>query len=156
MDILTGYLHRHLFSSNVHMYSFPCSHSSRVQYADVLPYTRGAEIAYQLSNSVTAFALLVHRHSSSKEGSAGLATLCDDGEPIRDFLLPIPPRMWCKRAGVRLKTWATTLQECMEALSRSRVFGCARWRKDWMKASSEFAQDRRVPPSATQCSEFHW
>ncbi len=32
----------------------------------------------------------------------------------------------------------------LEPLSGSRVFGYARWRKDWVKASSELAQDRQA------------
>ncbi len=31
----------------------------------------------------------------------------------------------------------------LEALTRHRVFGYARWRKVWVKISSELAQDRR-------------
>ncbi len=32
----------------------------------------------------------------------------------------------------------------LEPLSRLRVFGYARWGKDWVKVSSELAQDRRA------------
>ncbi len=32
----------------------------------------------------------------------------------------------------------------LETLSGLRVFGYARWRKDWVSVSSELAQDRRA------------
>ncbi len=38
----------------------------------------------------------------------------------------------------------TTLKEDMEPLFGPRVFDRARWRKDWMKVSSELAQDRQA------------
>ncbi len=40
--------------------------------------------------------------------------------------------------------WATAIQADLEPLSGPRVFGYARWRMDWVKVSSEFAQDRRT------------
>ncbi len=47
--------------------------------------------------------------------------------------------------GGQLKTWVTTtLKADLEPLSGPRVFGCGRWRKDWVKDSSELAQDRRA------------
>ncbi len=67
-----------------------------------------------------------------------------EGEPIKDLLLPTPPRMWRRRAGGQLKTWATTTKADLEPISESRVFGHARWRKDWVNVSSELAQDRRA------------
>ncbi len=62
-----------------------------------------------------------------------------EDEQIKDLLLPTPPRTWRRRTGGQLKTWAT-----IEPLSGPQVFGHARWRKDWVKVSSELAQDRRV------------
>ncbi len=67
-----------------------------------------------------------------------------EGELIKDLLLPTPPRMWCRRTGGQLKTWATTIKADLELLSGPRVFGHTQWRKDWAKASSELAQDRRA------------
>ncbi len=66
-----------------------------------------------------------------------------EGELIKDLLLPTPPRTWCWRAGGQLKTWATTIKSDLEPISGPRVFGHARWRQDWVKVSSELAQDRR-------------
>ncbi len=66
------------------------------------------------------------------------------GELIKDLRLPTSPRTWCRRAGGQLKTWATTIKADLEPLSGPRVFGHARWRKDWVKFSSELAQDRRA------------
>ncbi len=65
-------------------------------------------------------------------------------EIIKDLLLPTPPRTWRRRAGGQLKTWATTIKADLEPISRPRVFGHARWRKDWVKVSSELGQDRRA------------
>ncbi len=67
-----------------------------------------------------------------------------EGELIKDLLLPTPPCTWRRRAGGQLKTWATTINSDLEPLSGPRVFGHARWRKDWVRASSELAQDRRA------------
>ncbi len=47
------------------------------------------------------------------------------------------------RSGGQLKTWATKTKADLEPISGPRVFGHARWRKDWVKVSSELAQDRR-------------
>ncbi len=66
------------------------------------------------------------------------------GELIKDRLLPTPPRTWRRQAEGQLKTWATTIKAGLEPLSGPRVFGHARWRKDWVKVPSELAQDRRV------------
>ncbi len=64
---------------------------------------------------------------------------------IKDLLLPTPPRTWSRRAGGQLETWATTMKADLEPISGPRVFGHARWRKDWVKGlPSELAQDRRV------------
>ncbi len=43
---------------------------------------------------------------------------------------------------LELKTWATMIKADLEPLSGPRVLGYARWRKDWVKAPSELAQDR--------------
>ncbi len=74
----------------------------------------------------------------------GHAARRPQGEPIRDTLLPTQPRTWRRRAGGQLKTWATTIKADLEPLSGPRVFRQARWRKDWVKASSELTQDRRA------------
>ncbi len=60
-------------------------------------------------------------------------------ELIKDLLLPTPPRTWRRQAGGQLKTWATTVKADLEP-----IFGHARWRKDWVKVSSELVQDRRA------------
>ncbi len=63
---------------------------------------------------------------------------------VKDLLLPTPPRTWRRRTGGELKTWATTTKADQEPISGPRVFGHARWRKDWVKVSCELAQDRRA------------
>ncbi len=65
-------------------------------------------------------------------------------EPIKDLLLPTPPRTWRRRTGSRPKTRATTIKADLEPLSAPRVFGRARWRKDWVNVPSNLAQDRRA------------
>ncbi len=52
-----------------------------------------------------------------------------------------PPLSWCTRSGGQLKTCATTIKADLEPISIPRVFGHARWRKDWVKVSCELAQD---------------
>ncbi len=42
------------------------------------------------------------------------------------------------------KTWATTIKADLEPISGLLVFGYARGRKEWVKLSSELAQDRRA------------
>ncbi len=74
----------------------------------------------------------------------GHAARRPEGELIKDLLLPTLPRTWRWRTGGQLKTWATTIKADLERLSGPRVFGHARWRKDWVKVSSELAQDRRA------------
>ncbi len=74
----------------------------------------------------------------------GHAARRPNGELINDLLLSTPPRMWRRRTGVQLKTWANTMKAGLEPLSGPQVFGYARWRKDWIKVSSERAQDRRA------------
>ncbi len=73
----------------------------------------------------------------------GHAAKRPEGKLIKGLFLPTPPRTWHRRAGGQLTTWATTIKDDLEPLSGPRVFGRARWRKDWVKVSSEFAQDRR-------------
>ncbi len=68
-----------------------------------------------------------------------------------------PINQWRRRAGGQLKTWATTIKADLEPLSGPRVFGHARWRKDWVKVSSELAQDCQkpgVPPSETWSTQL--
>ncbi len=67
-----------------------------------------------------------------------------DGELIKDLLLHTPPRKWRTRVGGQLKTWATTIKADLEPFSGPRVFGHARWRKDWVKVSSELVQDHQA------------
>ncbi len=66
------------------------------------------------------------------------------GELIKDLLLPTSLRTWHRRAGGQLKPWATTIKADLEPISGPRVFGHARWRKDWGKVSSKVAQGRRA------------
>ncbi len=73
---------------------------------------------------------------------SGHAARRPEGELIKDLLLPTLPRTWRRRAGGQLKTWATTIKADLEPPSGPRVFGHARWRKDWVKVSSELTQDR--------------
>ncbi len=63
------------------------------------------------------------------------------GEMIKDLLLPTLSQ---------LKTWATTIKADLEPLSGPRVFGHARWRKDWVKVSSELAHNRRAWSAAVR------
>ncbi len=65
----------------------------------------------------------------------GHAARRPEGELIKDLLLPTPPRTWRNRTGGQLKTWATTTKADLEPISGPRVFGHARWRKDWVKVS---------------------
>ncbi len=85
-------------------------------------------------------ALLVHRRLRWFGHAAGRP----EGELIKGLLLPTPPRKWRRRAGGQLKTWATTIKADLEPISGPRDFGYARWRKDWVKVSSELSQDRRA------------
>ncbi len=74
----------------------------------------------------------------------GHAARRPEGELIKVLLLPTPPRTWCRRAGGQLKTWTTMGKADLEPISGPRVFGHARSRQDWVKVSSELAQDRRA------------
>ncbi len=67
-----------------------------------------------------------------------------EGELIKDLLLPTPPRTWHRLTGGQLKSWTITIMADLKPFSRRRLFGHARWRKDWMKVYSELAQDRRA------------
>ncbi len=80
----------------------------------------------------------------------GNAARRHEGELIKDILLPTPPRTLARRGGGQLKTWATTITADLELLSRPRVFGHARWRKDLVKVSSELGQDRRAWSTSVQ------
>ncbi len=63
----------------------------------------------------------------------------------RTFSFPHCLACFHRRAGgQKLKTWATTIKADLEPISGPRVFGQARWRKDWVKVSSELTQDRRA------------
>ncbi len=74
----------------------------------------------------------------------GHAARRPEGELIKDLLLLTPPRTSCRRAGGQLKTWATTIKADPERFSEPRVFGHARWRKDWVKVFCELAQGRQA------------
>ncbi len=74
----------------------------------------------------------------------GHAARRPEDELIKDLLLPTPPRTWRRRAGGQLKTRATTIKADLEPLFGPRVFSHARWKEDWVKVSSELAQDRRA------------
>ncbi len=52
--------------------------------------------------------------------------------------------MWRKWPGGQLHLCKTTLKEGLELLPGPWILGCAWWRKDWVKLSSEPAQDRRA------------
>ncbi len=65
---------------------------------------------------------------------------------IKDLLLPTPPRMWRRRAGGQLKTWATAIK----AGPGTALFGYARRKKDWVKVFREIAQDRRARSVSAQ------
>ncbi len=69
----------------------------------------------------------------------GHAARRPEGELIKDLLLSTSPRTWRIRAGGQLRTWTTTIKADLEPISGPRVFGHARWRKDWVKVSSELA-----------------
>ncbi len=62
-----------------------------------------------------AVVLLVSRHSSSKEGTAG--------ELIRGLFLTTSPR---RRTRSQRKTWTTTIKGDLEPLSGPQVIGYAR------------------------------
>ncbi len=66
----------------------------------------------------------------------GHAARRPEGELIKDLLLPTPPRTWRRQAGGQLKTWATTIKADLEPISLPRIFGHARWRKDWVNLAA--------------------
>ncbi len=74
----------------------------------------------------------------------GHAARRPEGELIKGLLLPTPPRMWRRRVGGQLKTWATTIKADLEPISGPRFFSHTRWRKGWVNLSSGLAQDRRA------------
>ncbi len=73
-----------------------------------------------------------------------------EGELIKNLLLTTPPRTWRRRAGSQLMTCETTVKADLEPHSGRRVFGHARWRKDWVKISSELARDRQLWNASVQ------
>ncbi len=74
----------------------------------------------------------------------GHAARRPEGEVFKDLILPTPPRTWRRRTGGQLKACATTIKADLEPLSRSRVFGHARWKKGCVKVSRELAQGHRA------------
>ncbi len=54
-----------------------------------------------------------------------------------DLLMPTEPRSWRRQTG-------NHDQGRLASLLGPRVFGNARWKKDWVKVSKEFAQARRA------------
>ncbi len=71
----------------------------------------------------------------------GQAARRPEGELIEDLFLL---HTGCRPTGDQLKTWETTIKADTEHLSVPRVFGHARWRKDWVKVSSELTRERRA------------
>ncbi len=76
-----------------------------------------------------------------------------DGDMLNDLLMH-------SRAGGQLKTWAVTAKTELEPLSKTRVLGHARWRKGWMKVSSELSSPRTVEPGVSrsnpnECTHKH-
>ncbi len=95
-------------------------------------YARGAEIACNrwLRLCLTSIpARLVQRRFRC----FGYIARHPDSELFKDILLPTPSRTCRRRTGGQLKTWAITINADLEPLSGPRVFGHARWRKDWVK-----------------------
>ncbi len=84
----------------------------RVRRRDFVPY---AELRRRLCPTSTP-ALLVQRrlrwfgHAARRPG----------GELIKDLLLPTQSRMWLRRTGGQLKTWATTIKADLEPLFDAR------------------------------------
>ncbi len=64
-----------------------------------------------------------------------------DGELIKDLRLPTSPHSWFRQIGGQLK--AITITTGLEPLSGLRIFDRARWRKGWVKVSSECALNGR-------------
>ncbi len=104
----------------------------RVRRRDCVP---SVELRCRLSLT-SILALLVQRRLRW----FGHAARRPEGELIKDLLLLTPPRTWHRRTGGQLKT----IKADLEPISGPRVFGQARWRKDWVKMSSVLAQDRRA------------
>ncbi len=74
----------------------------------------------------------------------GHAARHPNGELIAVLILPTPRRTWRRRTGGQPKTWATEIKSCLEPLPGPQIFGYPRWRKDWVKVSSELAQNCRA------------
>ncbi len=68
----------------------------------------------------------------------GHAARHPDGELIK-HLLQAPTSSTYRRTGYQLKTWPIMIKADLETLSGPRVFGYARWRKEWAKVSSGLA-----------------
>ncbi len=54
-------------------------------------------------------------------------------EPVRDLLLPTPPRTWRRWTGGQMKTWVSAMKADLKPLIGPPVFSYERWRKDWVK-----------------------
>ncbi len=74
----------------------------------------------------------------------GHAARRPEGELIKDVPQPTQDSTWRRRSGGQLKTLVTTIKADLESFSLPRIFGYARWRKEWVKVSSELARDRLV------------
>ena len=64
-----------------------------------------------------------------------------EGELIRDVLLPISLPNWWKRVGGQLKTWASTIKD---DLAGPQEVGPRRWNHDWLAISCDLAQYQRT------------
>ncbi len=110
------------------------------------PYSRSNALSLYYNSN--ALLLLDLPHLSTLRSPTlrwfGHATRRPEGELIKDLLLPTLPRTWRRRAGGQLTKWATTIKADLELISGPRLFGHARWRKDWVEVWSELAQDRRA------------
>ncbi len=70
-----------------------------------------------------------------------ISFICEHILLIKDLLRLTSLRTWRRWTGGQVKMWTFTIKA---DLSKPRVFGHTRWRKDWAKDSSELAQDRRA------------
>ncbi len=75
-----------------------------------------------------------------------MVMLQDVPKVSQSWTLFCPHRLACgaDELEASLKTWATTNEAGLEPLSKLLAFEHARWKKDWLKASSELAHDRRA------------
>ncbi len=69
---------------------------------------------------------------------------CKTSQWIENLLIPTPTRTRCRWTGDQLKLRAYTIKAGHKSFFGPRIFGCARWRKDWVKVSSNLGQDRRA------------